>query len=251
MPSFRGIQYQMTEPGPTLGKQRLKTLATRNRIREATIACLARYGYHRTSIARVVDAAGVTPGALQHHFPTKEDLIVAAADMMLEGSIERTRRYAAAHRHSESALPEFFRVMWTHLMNTDAYRALVEILVAARTDRRLQARVTPTLQRWNKTIDEVVVEIFESVGRGNEDVETLMLMTRSLMRGLTLQEGYGDSAVAGARAVERWIEMVTPTLRLRPVGDGADSAQPREPRTKKMKGKSARSNGKRRGATEP
>jgi AcrR family transcriptional regulator len=205
----------MPETTPVPGKQQRKSLAARSKICEATIDCLARHGYHRTSIARVVAAAGVTPGALQHHFPTKEDLIVAAADHLLEGSMQRTRRYAVGKREPVAALPDFLRSMWTNLMNTDQYRALLEVLVAARTDKRLHARVTPTLQRWNRAIDEVVVEIFESVGRGNEDVETIMLMTRSLMRGLVLQEGYGDTDTAARRAVERWIEMIGPLLRLR------------------------------------
>lgn len=208
------------ESTTTPGKQQLKTFAARRKICEATVACLALHGYHRTSIARVVEAAGVTPGALQHHFPTKEDLIVAAADHLLQGSMDRTRRYAAARRDAAQALPDFFRSMWKSLMNTDQYRALLEILIAARTDRRLHARVTPTLHQWNRAIDAVVVEIFESVGRGNEDVETIMLMTRSLMRGLVLQEGYGDPAGAADRAVERWIEMVAPLLRIRPKDEG-------------------------------
>lgn len=163
----------------------------------------------------MVETAGVTPGALQHHFPTKEDLIVSTADMMLEGSIERTRRYAAAHTGREPALPEFLRAMWKNLMNTDPYRALLEILLAARTDRRLHERITPTLHRWNRAFDEAFVEIFESVGRDSEDVETIMLMTRSLMRGLVLQEGYGDEPAAKERAIERWIGIVAPLLRIR------------------------------------
>lgn len=203
-------------PSPSLpGKQQRKSREARRKICEATVACLARHGYHRTSIARVVETAGVTPGALQHHFPTKEDLIVAAADHLLEGSIERTRRYAATQLGVEEALPRFFRAMWKNLMNTDPYRALLEVLIAARTDRQLHERVTPTLHQWNKAIDEVVVEIFESVGRSDEDVETIMMMTRSLMRGLVLQEGYGDGVEAEERAIERWIELIGPRLRLR------------------------------------
>jgi len=208
----------MTPSAETTGKQKRKSRQARQKICEATVECLARQGYHRTSIARVVEMAGVTPGALQHHFPTKEDLIVATADFLLAGSIERMHRYAARSAGSDQALTAFFRAMWKNLMNTDPYRAMLEILVAARTDRDLHARVTPTLHQWNKAFDEAFVEIFESVGRGAEDVETLMLMTRSLMRGLVLQEGYGEEIGAEARAVERWIELIEPTLRLQPRG---------------------------------
>lgn len=206
----------MTTPPSQPGKQQRKSLEARRKICEATVRCLAQQGYHRTSIARVVETAGVTPGALQHHFPTKEDLIVATADMMLEGSIERARRFAASHGDPDLALPEFLRAMWKNLLNTDPYRALLQILLAARTERRLHDRITPTLHRWNRAFDEAFVEIFESVGRDSEDVETIMLMTRSLMRGLVLQEGYGDEPEAKERAIERWIGIVAPMLRMRP-----------------------------------
>ena len=60
-----------------LGKQEAKSLAARDRICRAVADCLTEHGYADTSINRVVELAGVSKGALQHHFRSKEDLMAA------------------------------------------------------------------------------------------------------------------------------------------------------------------------------
>ena len=51
-------------------------------------------------------------------------------------------------------------------MNTAAYRALLEILVATRTDQKLQQRLSDKLIVWNKAMDQQALEIFSFPRRG-------------------------------------------------------------------------------------
>ena len=55
-----------------------RSRATRRRLLEATIDCLAELGWGATTVGVVAERAGVSRGATQHHFPTREDLITAA-----------------------------------------------------------------------------------------------------------------------------------------------------------------------------
>src|SRR5688500_136577 len=54
--------------------------ATRARLTAATVACLPQHGCTGASTTRVDDRAGVSRGAQLHHFPTKNDLVLAAID---------------------------------------------------------------------------------------------------------------------------------------------------------------------------
>lgn len=52
----------------------------RQRLVDAAIACLHRVGYAATITQLVMEEAGVSRGAMLHHFPTKVDLIIAVAE---------------------------------------------------------------------------------------------------------------------------------------------------------------------------
>src|SRR5271155_2174679 len=49
--------------------------ATREALLDATIDCLAEEGYAKTTTRRIAERAHVTPGALQHHFSTRAELL--------------------------------------------------------------------------------------------------------------------------------------------------------------------------------
>src|SRR5829696_98656 len=60
---------------PAGGRSRTNDPAgVRKRILDATADAFQKRGYHATSTHDIVRAAGVTAGALHHHFPTKKVL---------------------------------------------------------------------------------------------------------------------------------------------------------------------------------
>src|SRR3954464_3846741 len=61
-----------------LKQQRAKT--TRTDILQAAIDLFARRGILATTMAELARTIGMTPGALYWHFPTKEDLLLAAIE---------------------------------------------------------------------------------------------------------------------------------------------------------------------------
>ncbi|MGG2463318.1 TetR/AcrR family transcriptional regulator [Streptomyces sp. RGM 3693] len=67
--------------------QRLLATATR---------LFAEQGYDRTSVQEIVDAAGVTKGALYHYFGSKEDLLHEVYGRVLRLQQERLDRFADA-----------------------------------------------------------------------------------------------------------------------------------------------------------
>src|SRR5438128_11275157 len=55
-----------------------RSRATRRALLDAAVECLAELGWSGSTIAVVAQRAGVSRGAAQHHFPTREDLYTAA-----------------------------------------------------------------------------------------------------------------------------------------------------------------------------
>jgi AcrR family transcriptional regulator len=191
-----------------IGKQQAKSIRAREAICEATIGLLVEFGYAETSLNRVASKAGFSKGALQHHYPSKEDLIAATLNRLLERPFKRARNPV---KNAEEAL----MVAWTKYINTPAYRALLEIFNAARTDDLLQTRIADELLDWGRALDEQSLEQYEAISGDDDEVVMLLNMTRSFMRGLLVQESYGNDRVKSLLYIKKWISLISPLIKLR------------------------------------
>ena len=71
----------MTSPSPDAprGRREERTATSRARILEAAVACLVESGYAGATTLRIQARAGVSRGRLLHHFPSRDQLLVAAS----------------------------------------------------------------------------------------------------------------------------------------------------------------------------
>ena len=192
-------------------KQDLKSERARTIICNATVECLADRGYAETTISRVVEHAGVSKGALQHHFPSKEDLMASTAAYLLEVPLrlnpDSTRSGIAGDVRG------YLRLIWTTLINTRAYLALLEILVAARTDKVLHKRIANQLKASINGIDDHFMQLYGNLSEAeHDDLKVLMVANRCLMRGLLIEQQYGLSKTAQQQVIERWLDLIVPIL---------------------------------------
>ena len=199
------------------GLQQLKSARARDSMCKATIQLLAELGYAETTIAGVAQNAGFSKGAVQYHFPTKEELIAATVEYLLMRTVSSASQ---SYESVDSALLN----AWQRLVNTSAYRALLEVLNAARIDRKLRLRISAELVAWGKNLDQQSLTIYQSANEqlpaheGDAEVVMLLNMTRSFMRGLLTQEQYGVSPEEKLTYVAKWIELISPMLKLRSTG---------------------------------
>mgnify|MGYP001490343858 FL=1 len=200
------------------GLQQAKSARARDAICDATIESLAIVGYAETSLKAVATAAGFSKGALQHHFPSKEDLIAETVDRLLHRTTVVAQKRAKRGNEADS-VEEALMIAWRRFINTRAYLALMEILIAARTDEDLKRRISNDLLRWGQRLDQSTLDVYESVNGGTDEAVMLMNMTRSFMRGLLIQERYGITKEQTLRYVNKWIELVAPLLRLKETTD--------------------------------
>ena len=196
------------------GLQQLKSARARDSMCKATIQLLAELGYAETTIAGVAQNAGFSKGAVQYHFPTKEELIAATVEHLLMRTVSSASQ---SYESVDSALLN----AWQRLVNTSAYRALLEVLNAARIDRKLRLRISAELVAWGKNLDKQSLTIYQSANtqlpnhEGDAEVVMLLNMTRGFMRGLLTQEQYGVSPEETLTYVAKWVELIAPMLKLR------------------------------------
>ncbi len=192
-------------------KKQLQTEVAKTRICDAVVGCLDEFGYAETSINRVQERAGVSRGALTHHFPSKEAMMVETVERLLAPA-----RPKSGVSRASSPQKDLIK-LWARVVDTKEGRALVEILVAARTDRGLHARIAPSLTRYNDGLNAEVVRLYESVDLDDADVATLWTICRVFLRGLHMQERFDAKPGRTSKIMKRFAEIIGPHMRAREV----------------------------------
>lgn len=217
MPAQRTQPDPATSGGGTVTVRRTqaeRSAATRARLIEAAIESLHRFGYAATSTTLVADRAGVSRGAMLHHFPTKADLMMAVvqatydADMAAYALImETVADPAELYPAVIGAAGDLFRspagVAQTELWNaTRSDPELAEVL--APLHEALDARTLRSVQGWFR----------HSAGRdGGEVAQALSLLILAALRGLSLESAFGGSQAHAAAAVRLLQDLARSQLR--------------------------------------
>jgi AcrR family transcriptional regulator len=190
--------------------QEERTRLMRARLLEATVECLVERGFAGTSTTLVSERAGVSRGAQLHHFPTKNDLVVAAVEHLTEKRGAELTEAAAAlpdgPRHTRAVL----EMLGDHFAGA-VFAAALELWVAARTDPSLLAAVEPLEQRVGREIHRITVDLLgvdESLPGNRELVQA----TLDLVRGLGLASTITDDSVRRAAILDRWSEVLEHAL---------------------------------------
>lgn len=185
----------------------------RRRICEGAVSCLSARGYHGASIKQVVDAAGVSLGALQHHFPTKDDLVEATADYLLSRSVKWFQRAKLNIDKDRDAFGDMIRRSWREQFTTEEYGALLEILVAARTNESLRKRIAPTLKNWRRDIEIELRDLLPANDGDADELEAMLTIGRCMMTGLLVHDGLLGDEKRMRNVVDAWIGLATKSPR--------------------------------------
>lgn len=136
-----------------------RTAATRGALLDATFDAIAELGYRGATTTEVAHRAGVSIGALLHHFPTKADLLSAAVGDVFERRQEEYRKAVAGLRPAEDKLDAPIDLLWS-MYSGPAFTAWLELWVAARTDPDLAVAITEIDRQFIADSKQQFAEMF-------------------------------------------------------------------------------------------
>jgi AcrR family transcriptional regulator len=201
----------MASQAATRVPQEERTRAMRARLLEATVELLVEKGYAGTSTTLVSERAGVSRGAQLHHFPTKQDLVVAAVRHVTE--VRGAELAAAAQglptdpsRRTRAVL----QVLGDHF-TSPVFTAALELWVAARTDPALLAEVAPLEQQVGRETHRLTVELLDA-DESQPGVRALVQTTLDLVRGLGLAATISDDTRRRNGILDHWAAVVDTAL---------------------------------------
>ncbi|MFB8777034.1 TetR/AcrR family transcriptional regulator [Streptomyces broussonetiae] len=188
-----------------------RSRATRQRLLEAAVACLAEHGWAGSTVAVVAMRAGVSRGAAQHHFPTREDLFTAAVEYVAEERSQALRALFPQGPRGAGADRRAVVAALVDLYTGPLFRAALHLWVAASDEEQLRPRVTELEARVGRETHRIAVELLgadESRPGVRETVQGLLDMAR----GLGLANLLTDDGQRRERVVAQWAALLEETL---------------------------------------
>ena len=171
------------------GWQAEKSAMTRLAILEATIQCLLELGYANTTTALIANYAGLSRGAMMHHFPSRMSVMRAVVDHLHQLRLQeyldlmvdiddpqRTLTHEVIRKSVEAA--------WLYV-NLPSFLAYQELLSASRTDAELRQVIDPVEKDFEKQFLDTAKAVFphwQNLSR----LEGAHDMVHLLMKGMAL-----------------------------------------------------------------
>jgi len=184
---------------------------TRRRILDAAVQLLGERGYAGLRTTDVAEAAGVSKGAQTHHFPSKDDLVVAVVEHVFVRSSEQARIRARRAAGSDEAIKALI---------ADAQEFFFSELFLIALDLAIQGRLR---QGGENTVAEISAATRLPVearwraalidsGVPAEVADDLLWLTLSIVRGLAVRRLWQHDPPRFKRLFRLWREMVAQYL---------------------------------------
>lgn len=194
-----------------------RTADSRLLILDAAVACLVEEGYAGASTLAVQARAGVSRGRLLHHFPSRAELLVAAAEHVATTQLDAVRLRAAALMEDEPTgrerVDRAIDLMWATFQEPPFWAAM-ELWTAARTDPALRGALRGEERRLRAAIAAVADGIWGAEIVGSPLYADLTELLFTSMRGVALLYAFEDRPAATDPRLALWKRLAARMLAL-------------------------------------
>ncbi|HSW05246.1 TetR/AcrR family transcriptional regulator [Aquabacterium sp.] len=196
----------MTEGGTW---QAEKSLLTQTQIVEATMQCLIEIGYAQTTTDKIAQKAGVSRGAMTHHFKSRDAVFIAAAKYITELRAVEYGEAIGKVKVPAGTLPSYEDMRDTIVSLQKYYArpsfiALHELQRGARADKTLKAAMAPLEKVLDDKISAHILQHFPFWTQVQGAAEVLRDLIFSSLQGIAIDPvGY----VKGAR-LQRLVDLL-------------------------------------------
>ena len=193
-----------------------RTQETRTRILDAAVEVLAAKGYAGFRTADVAELAGVSRGAQTHHFPSKDELVVAVVEHVFQRTAELGRRRAAElgrkRTRGVGSTDEAIQALITDSQEfffSELFLIALDLAIQGRMQQPGDANpVTQISAASRLPVEASWLAALVETGVPAAVAEDLLWLTISIVRGLAVRRLWQHDAPRFKRLFKLWRAMV-------------------------------------------
>lgn len=179
--------------------------ATTTALLEATVSALVERGYRGATTTEIAERAGVSRGAMLHHFPNRALLFAATADWLTDIHVDRFEQALSDVGDRTDRLEVAIDVLWD-ICSSPVHVAWLEFSTAAHHEPELSATMTlagarmreRTRATWAATFPELQASPF---GPTAPDFALSLLEGLALSQRTTPDPSIAVSVIAGLKSL--------------------------------------------------
>ncbi len=163
-------------------------------------------GYEKFTTTRVAKAAGVSRGAQENYFRTKNELIVAATRYTLMRAEDEARLLAARNAGCIDPVEAFLENSKSFYFSP-TYLALMEMVTVSRRNPALSKINTPIVRKFRNSMDRLWIDALCAAGYKRSGAESFVKITHYLLRGMALASVFQPRRPEFPDLLEAWHRM--------------------------------------------
>lgn len=171
---------------PNRRTQKERTEETSRRLIDATIDLLHDRGFWRLSTPDIAAKAGVSRGALTHHFESREEIIVRSIEDLLQIVTADLHRFAEEFAARDGSSDDIVDYLW-QVMADRLFYVTMEFLPEARHNDAFRGRLIPVVREFHAGLDAVWSVLARRNDVDPEHARTILNATMCLFRGMIAQ----------------------------------------------------------------
>jgi AcrR family transcriptional regulator len=166
---------------------------TRARLVACAIESISELGYTGATTPVIAERAGVTRGALQYHFASREELDVAVIDHVMTELNFRVDADELASQPLEARVDALIDAYWTTFTGP-MFRAALNLWLGVVSDPPLARKLQDHLSGRKSRIEQTWKALFKDTGRSGEELSTLRHLVMGAARGHAVERLFNPSS---------------------------------------------------------
>jgi AcrR family transcriptional regulator len=183
--------------------QKERRTQTRRALLDATVECLLELGFASTTTLEVQRRAGLSRGALLHHFPSKAELLVAAVSHLVEMRGREIKERSARLPAGGARVDAVIDLLWESFSGP-LFTVALELRAAARTDEELRRALAPAEIEIRDRICAQSRRLFGARIAGRPGFEPALDMTLQLMIGTATTASLHREPARARELIDQW-----------------------------------------------
>lgn len=202
MPSARKLQ-SITPAGPmsgraaAVGTKAAQAAATREHLIDTAIDVLHARSYHGATVFEVAKAAGVTHGALQHHFGSKAVMMMQVTDAIVRASGADGVAWPDASGPLHQRCLALVQALWARVYEPPRFLAAWAVYFGSAGEPELRSHVAAQRRALTRNLHQRFLQVLPELAT-HPDSQSLVQFVLTTLRGLAMTRLFGADPQAEA-----------------------------------------------------